>query len=308
MSHPPVQRFRRRRLLCALLVGLITAGGSQASAQLAKRLDKKVRQYLSIDQLPERTRSLILSAIEHYGNGEHQQSLKALETILTDKGLYEPRRALRAWSNQWLALNYFALDSSVAATKKYVKLSIEQDVEIWREYAYSGMPQDLREIYQEHWDELQENFNNKRHSWRLAVGTISRVDYSYRSRFLEILAGIGAPVVVESQEFKIKQVLLYTRLLRMRRSIERITAGLYIEPSFLAGKDTTDNKSQFTGAISAGVVVAYPNKSGWEFGGSIEAVRLLFEKSVELTFSQTKEVGNSTLSYGNFEIYVRKWF
>ncbi len=329
MNHTPVQRSRRKWPLCALLVGLIMVGVSKASAQPEKKLDKKVRQYLSIDKLPERTRSLILSAIDYYDNGEHQQSLKTLVTLLTGEGVYKPRRSLRAWSNQWLALNYFALDSSVATTKKYVTLSIDADVEIWREYAESSrMPLDLREIYEEYWDGLQENFNKKRHSWRLGLGTISRIDYSYRTEILEVLGGIGAPIVAEADfenpRIKFKQLLLYVRLQRVRKSIERIFGGYYFEFSFLE-EDLNDNKLnapqklQFTPAVSVGSVLGYANKSSWEFGASFEVARLLFRKSTSvndsenstsegLNFSQTTKIGDWPLSYGNFELYLRKWF
>lgn len=312
MSHASVMRQWRTQLWRVLPVVLIISGGASASAQPQKRpnLDKKVIQYLAFEKLPTPTQSLIVSAIDSFDNRKNRQSIDTLMTLLAGEGIYKPQRSLRAWSHQWLALNYFSVLDSAARAEEYVKLSIKDDVEIWREYADSRMQPGLREIYQEYWDELQQNFDKKRHSWRLAVGTISRLDYSYRSRFLEVLAGFGAPVVVDlqDQKFRIKQVLLYTRIQRMRRSIERITAGFYFEPSFLAEKDTTNNKLRITGAVGVGVVIAYPYKSGWEIGGSVEGARLLFEKSVELTFSQTKEIGNSTLSYGNFEFYVRKWF
>ncbi|MGH7452833.1 MAG: hypothetical protein ACRENG_15905, partial [bacterium] len=138
---------------------------------------------------------------------------------------------------------------------------------------------------------------------------ISRIDYSYRTEILEVLGGIGAPIVADlnNQEIKFKQLLLYTRLQRVRKSIERIFAGYYFEFSFLE-EDLNDKKLDFIPAVSAGSVLGYAYKSGLEFGASFEVARLIFKKSDELTFSQIKKIGNSTLSYGNFEIYLRKWF
>jgi hypothetical protein len=315
MSHTPVQRSWCEWPLRLLLVGLIMAGGSQAGAQPEKKpnLDKHVIEYLSFEKLLAPALSLIVSAIAHYDAGEYLQSIQNLSTILAGTGIYKPRRSLRAWSNQWLALNYFALDSVVTA-KKYVKLSIEkEDVEIWREYAeFKRMPYDLRDIYQACWDSLQWGFDKKRKSIRLGIGTTSRIDFGLRYRFFEILAGIGIPiVVVEDSVAQLNQLLLYVRIQRMRKNIERLTAGLYFEFSLLEEDLKRDNPN-FEGAISAGAVLAYPYKTGWEIGGSFELARLLFreKESGELPFSQTLRNSDFSLSlaYANFEIHIRKWF
>jgi hypothetical protein len=310
----------------ALLLSLILSTVVPINAQPENRLRKNVREYLSFEKLPEHNRSLIRSAITNYYEGEYKKSISALMNLLTNAGLHKPKRSLRAWSNQWLALNYFALEDSVMTIRKHVKLSLEEDVEIWREYSDSRMPQDLREIYQEYWDELQQKFNRKRHSWRFGLGTISRIDYSYRSEILEVLGGIGAPIVADlnNQKIKFKQLLLYTRLQRVRKSIERLFAGYYFEFSFLE-EDLNDNmlkepqKLQFIPVVSAGAVLGYTYKSGWELGASFEVARLLFKKSDAdkggensrsdgLDFSQTTKIGGWPLSYGNFEFYLRKWF
>lgn len=324
MSHLPP---RRRWLLSALFAGLIAMSGAPAIAQLEKKLDKNVRQYLSIDKLPERVLPLIIAAIDYYDNGEYRQSIAALNSVLTGDGKNKPTRSLRAWANQWLALNHSALKDSIATVKKYVKLSTDADVEIWREYAeFARMPRDLREIYQVQWDSLLADFNKQRHSWRFGLGTISRLDYSYRTEILEVLGGIGAPIVADlnNQKIEFKQLLLYMRLQRVRKSIERIFAGYYFEFSFLE-ENLNNNKLkepqnlQFIPAVSAGSVLGYTFKSGWEIGASFEVVRLLFknsnsDKSSEnsqsdrLDFSQTTKIGDWPLSYGSFELYLRKWF
>jgi hypothetical protein len=312
MSHLPLPPPWCQWPLAAALAGLIIAGGAPANAQLEKKLDKNVRQYLSIDKLPERVQPLIISAVDYYDDGEYPQSIAALNSILVGNGKDKPKRSLRAWANQWLALNHSALKDSITTVKKYVKLSIDADVEIWREYAeFTRMPQDLREIYQAYWDSLLAGFNRKRHSWRLGLGTISRIDYSYRTEILEILGGLGAPIVADLEGgVEFKQLLVYVRIQRMRKNIERLSGGFYFEFSVL-DEDLGNDKVQFEPAISAGYVLGYTYKSGLEIGGSFEFARLLFADSTssKLNFNQTAQIGNfSRLSYGNFEFYVRKWF
>ncbi len=323
MNPGSVRSLWHNRPFRILLVGLIAASGSPASAQIELKLDKNVRRYLSFEKLHEKTQSAILSAINNYDNGDHQQSINALMNLSTDVGSYKPRRSLRAWSNQWLALNAFALQDSIETVRKYVKFSLNEDVEIWREYAeVKRMPYDLRDLYQEAWDELQENFNKKRKSWRIGVGTISRMDLSYRYGYYEVLIGVGAPIVVDisgkENVFKFKQLLLYTRIQRVRKSIERLSAGYYFEFSLLEEDLSEDNLSKllFRKAISAGPVLCYAHKSGLEIGGSFEVVRLLFKsdnpkepESDDLAFSQTIKIDKKLfLSYANFEVYIRKWF
>ncbi len=313
MRDASLMRQWRTQLWRVLPVVLIISSGASASAQSKKKpnLEKKLVQYLAFEKLPAPTQSLIVSAIDSFDNRKNRQSIDTLRALLAGKGIYKPRRSLRAWSHQWLALNYFSILDSATRTEEYVKLSIKDDVEIWREYADSRMPQGLREIYQEYWDELQQNFDKKRHSWRFGLGTISRLDYSYRAEILEILGGIGAPIVADLEGgVEFKQLLVYARIQRMRKSIERLSGGFYFEFSLL-DEDLGNGEVQFEPGISAGYILGYTYKSGLEIGGSFEFARLLFTDSTSsnLNFSQTVKVGDlSRLSYGNFEFYVRKWF
>ncbi len=327
MNHLSLRPSWRQWPLPAVLAGLIMAGGAPVSAQLEKKLDKNVRQYLSVNEQPEFVLSLITSVVDHYDNGEYPQAITALNSILAGDGREKPNGSLRAWTYQWLALNHSAAKDSITVVKKYVQLSLDADVEIWREYAeFARMPRDLREIYQECWNSLQEQFNKKRHSWRLGLGTISRLDYGYRTETLEVLGGLGAPIVADlaSKKIKFNQLLLYARLQRVRRSIERIFGGYYVEFSFLE-ENLNDNKLnapqklKFTPSLSAGAALGYANKSSWELGASFEVARLLFKKSDSdkkgdnsqsggIDFSQTTKINDWPLLYGNFEFYVRKWF
>ncbi|MDL1877536.1 hypothetical protein FBQ85_20590 [Cytophagia bacterium CHB2] len=311
--NPFLLRSRwRRRLLQFVLAGAVLAGADEAIAQAEKKLDKNVRQYLSFDNLSEPVQARIGAAIDHYDNGEYVRAIAVLQTILAGTGKDKPKSALRAWTCQWLALNYFALKDSSAAVQKYVERSLDADVEIWREYAEpTRMSRDLHELYRAHWDGLQQAFDKKHKAIRLGLGSISRLDFSYRFRFFEIMAGVGAPIVVDNENIAFKQLLIYTRFQRLRRAIERLSPGFYFEFALLEEDLSRDNIKtlHFGEVISAGIVMAYPHKTGMEIGGSFELARLFFKQDNNLSFNQTKRIGNTAfLSYGNFEIYLRKWF
>jgi len=324
MSHTHLRRSWYTWPLHMALAGLIMAGGSPTGAQPLKKpdIDRHVMEYLSFEKLPEATQKLIISAIDDYNNGKHQQSIETLKSLLAEKGIYKPERSLRAWSNQWLALNYFALHvDSLAIAKKYVDLSLEDDVEILREHVeFRRMPQDLREIYQESWQKLQDAFNRKRQSWRLSLGIISRVDFSRRFGFFDYVVGIGTPVIIklnvpdEKSEFvSFKKLVLYTRMQWMRKNIERLTPGFYLEFSLLEEdlekKDFTEGTMKFKKVLSGGAVVSYTWKSGWEMGGNVELARFLLDGGEnDLKFSQTVFSGDLTLTVSRFELYVRMWF
>lgn len=307
-----LRRCWRRRLLQSVLAGAILAGGEMAHAQTEKKLDKNVRQYLSFDKLSGPVQARIGAAIDYYDNGEYARAATVLHTILAGARPDKPGSALRAWVCQWLALNYFAMKDSSAAVDKYVQHSLDADVEIWREYAEpTRMPRDLQERFRAHWERLQQEFDKKHKALRLGLGSISRLDFSYRSRFLEIMAGIGAPIVVDNENVALKQLLIYTRFQRLRRAIERLSPGFYFEFALLEEDLSRDNISMlhFGEVISSGIVMAYPHKSGVEIGGSFELARIFFKSDNNLSFNQTKRVGEvAFLTYGNFEIYLRKWF
>lgn len=308
------RRCWRRRLMQSVLAGAVLAGANGTVAQVEKKLDKNVHQYLSFDKLSEPVQARIGAAIDHYDNGEYARAITVLHTILAGAGPDKPGSALRAWACQWLALNYFAMKDSSAAVEKYVQHSLDADIEIWREFAEPNrMPRGLYELYRAHWEGLQQTFDKKHKAFRVGLGTISRVDFSYRARFLEIITGFGAPIVVniENEKIALKQLLIYVRLQRLRRVIERLSPGFYFEFEMLEEDVSRNNigKLHFGEVISSGIVMAYPHKSGVEIGGSFELARLFFKEKSDLSFNQTQPIGSTSfLTYGNFEIYLRKWF
>jgi len=313
MKPTPLRNAWRLWPLRALLVSLILAGGVPAGAQTEQKLDKKVRQYLSFEKLPERPRSLIISAIDYYDNGEHQQSIKALMSLLTDKGMYEPDPSLRAWSNQWLALNYYAVDS-LEYVKTHVKSSLQEDVDLWHENILdTRLPQDVRRLYEECWSEILNHLINKRESFRVGLGPITRVDFSYRYGLFDFVVGIGTPIILKikgevdkSSIQSFDQLLLFARAQRMRKNIERLSPGFYGEFSLL--EDLEKRGVKFAGAISGGPILSYTWQSGWEIGGSFEVARLVIGSGIKTKLSQTAFSKDLNLSYSVFEFYFRKWF
>ncbi len=310
MGNTLMQYSWRSWAVRALLVGMV-AGVSSANAQSEPKpnLGGNVIEYLSYDKLAENRKALVISAINSYDVGEYHRSIEALTHLLRGEGLKKPPRPLRAWSNQWLAMNYSALEN-VAEAQRHAKLSLEEDVEIWREYSEPRMDLALRELYLESWDRLRHSFEEKRNGLRLGLGTIPRVDYSYRSRLFEVLAGLGyipLDVDIQGQKFTFKKVLLYARIQRMRNNLERLNPGLYFEPAIFLVNDNTDKKLEIGGALSFGAVMAYTYKSGWEFGGSFQIAQLLLgENAQQLPSNLSIESENLRLTI--FELYLRKWF
>ena len=159
-----------------------------------------------------------------------------------------------------------------------------------------------------------------RSSLRVALGTILRADFSQRYGSYDFVFGLGSPVffvrggdVFNSQFSSFKQILLYTRGQWMRKNLERLTPGFYIEFSLLEEdlriRDFTEGAMKFRKVLSGGPIFSYAWKSGLEMGGSTEIARLLFGKEkADLAFSQTAFRETFTLTYSNFEVYFRKWF
>jgi hypothetical protein len=207
-----------------------------------------------------------------------------LERLLTGAKVYKLKKA---WLYHWLSLTNFVSDSLEAA-EKYVTLSLEEDLEIWREYADPRLKFELRQLYQEQWEEIQREFNKKRYSWRFGLGTITRADFSRRSGFFDIYAGIQLPTVKVSNdkiEFDVADHPLFiVGLQRLRKSIERLTAGVFLESSLELKKNLSTSDLD----LSPGLITSYTYKSGWEFGYSFE-----------ITITSRRP---------NFEFYVRKWF
>lgn len=308
---PPTVRHGRASLIVLFAVW---AAGAPGHAQKNPNLDANVIEYLDFEKLLERNQSLIVAAVDDYNNREHRRSIAALKTLLAGENLYKPKKPLRAWAEQWLAINFAVLPDSLTKAREHARRSLDEDVEIWREHPYRKMPQDLRDIYQEEWQALQQAFDHKHKGFRLGLGTISRMDFSYRFNLLEIMVGVGAPLAVEPDIEKIRlkpQLLFYSRLQRLRRSIERLSAGYYLEISGLE-ENWRDGNFKLQSVVSVGSVIAYPYKRGLEFGGSFEVARVLLfrDNPGELPFVQ--QIKSNELkfvgTYANFEIYLRKWF
>lgn len=310
---PPTVRHGRSILI--LLIAVAAAGvPAPARAQKKPNLDANVIAYLDFEKLLERNQSLIVAAVDDYNNREHRRSISALQALLSGESIYQPKKPLRAWAEQWLAINYAVLADSLAKAREHARRSLDEDVEIWREYPYRKMPQDLRDIYQEEWQALQQAFDRKHKGFRLGLGTISRMDFSYRFNLLEIMVGVGAPLAVDPEEEKIRlrpQLLFYSRLQRLRRSIERLSAGYYVEVSGLE-ENWREDGFKLQSVVSVGSVIAYPYNGGVEFGGSFEVARVFLfrDEPGELPFVQ--RIKSTELkffgTYANFEIYLRKWF
>jgi hypothetical protein len=240
----------------------------------------------------------------------------------------------RAWIYEFLAANHFQIltPDSLGFTlarrelvKSYVQRSLQEDINIWPEHVDNiRIPNEVRVLYQECWDEIYKNFVNKRKSWRVGVGTIMRADLGYSLGFLDVAGGIGVALVdafVDPETAELQSptnpqftdLLLFVRLQKMRKNLKRFTAGGYLEYSLL--KDLTQSDAPFAHALSIGPVVGYAYPSGWEIGGSFEFARLIIgresqEQSQQLT-SQLITIDEGSgmfVSYGYFEIYIRKWF
>jgi hypothetical protein len=61
-------------------------------------------------------------------------------------------------------------------------------------------------------------------------------------------------------------------------------------------------------ALSIGPILSHTYPSRWELGSSFEVARLNFGRSSSTRFSATYKSESVKLTYGNFEIYLRKWF
>jgi hypothetical protein len=307
----------RNSLACGrrffLYLVLVTCCFSTAPAQQKSRpnLPEKVLEYIDFESLPEQTGGEVFAVVNNTDNARYERAIEALNGILSEDSLYQPGRSLLAWCYQWLAFNYSALDSTALAEKD-VALSLEKDLEIWREYADFRLGSYLRRVYQQQWDAIFQRHAQKRKSIRLGLGTISRADFGYNYGVVDVTFGIGTPVAVVLQdEFRIdffEQVLLYTRIQRMRKDLERLTPGIYVEFALLE-ENIRNGKLNFKPVVSAGPVLGYTYKSGWEIGADFEIIRLLLsETKDEPKFSQTAFEETFSLSFSNFEIYIRKWF
>jgi len=277
-----------------------------ASLRLSDNLINKAR----FQELPQHVVIRVKSAVENYDDNKWQKSAQDLQAIIAMEETKKASSLFRAWVYQWLALNYSALDSSEAA-RFYVQRSLDEDIDIWPDYLdpvrFSGQ---FIGICQLCWSEILERFNQKRQSFRVAVGTITRADYSYNYGLLGIVTtGLGTSVRLAGKDQKLdvkfeKDLLLYIRLQQMRKNIERLTAGFYEEFSLSLKRSNSPDK-----AISFGPTLSYFNKSGWELGGNFEVARLVIGRgATQISQTAFNEEETLSFSYGNFEVYLRKWF
>jgi len=261
------------------------------------------------EKAPPQVKALIQSAIETFDANQPARSIQTLRKILETTESETMDGLCQAWVYQWLALSYDDLDSLETA-RKYVIRSLEQDPEIWRVYADSRIKPGLRKTYQDCWNEIETQFLKKRKSWRVAVGPIARAEFSNR---FGIATGIGTSVIrIEEltdakffQDLKLFQDLLfYVRAQRMRKNIERLTAGFYGEFSLSLKESEKPVK-----ILSFGPILSYAYQSGWELGSTFEIVRFVIGGG-KTRISQTISTEDKKLaySYANFELYIRKWF
>ncbi len=308
-------RLQCRQFLRLLMLFSFIGPATIASAQndLPTVSGGDLRQHQAFETLPAAIKLSVDAAIEYYNKYEAQNSIRALDAIRRQMTETTPYKSLFcAWLHQWRAFNYDLLKNR-DSVKTYVKHSIRANTEIWRDYEYFRVPQGVREIYQESWNETQEEFAKKRRSWRVALGPVFRVDFS---NHYGIIAGLGTAVktqAINDNTQLFENLLLYMRRQWMRKNIERLSAGLYGEFSFLIPLEKrnwkTLNKISPIKAISFGPVLGYTYQSGWELGGTVEAVRLDIGRD-KTRISQTATLKDKLafLSYANFELYIRKWF
>ena len=255
------------------------------------------------EKAPPQVKALIQSAIETFDANQPARSIQTLRKILETTESETMDGLCQAWVYQWLALSYDDLDSLETA-RKYVIRSLEQDPEIWRVYADSRIKPGLRKTYQDCWNEIETQFLEKRKNWRVALGPITRAEVSNR---FGVATGIGTSVVriEELNDAKLfEDLLLYARVQRMRKNIERLTAGFYGEFSLSLKESEKPVK-----VLSFGPILSYAYQTGWEIGSTFEIARFVIgggKARISQTISTEKK--NLALSYANFELYIRKWF
>ncbi|MDZ7407381.1 MAG: hypothetical protein ONB41_25300 [candidate division KSB1 bacterium] len=283
-------------LMLAVLAG-------SAPAQEQTRADEAF-PCKNIENLPS-VRALFDSTTFHYNKFNFSKSAEFLHKALAEEkaGMYKLDKLCRAAIYQQLARCHDD-SATLDLAENYVIQSLKEDPEIWREHAHPLLSERLQRIYRKCWNQMQTDFMKKRRSWRVAVGPIARVDFSNR---FDIATGIGTSVVriEELNDAKLfEDLLLYVRVQRMRKNIERLMPGYYGEFSLSLKK--AKKPAQI---LSFGPILGYACQSGWEIGGTFEIARLVIGGG-KTRISQTIATDNNKLafSYANFEVYLRKWF
>jgi len=257
-----------------------------------------------IENLPS-VKALIDSTTFYYNKFNFSKSAEFLHKILAEEkaGMYRLDDLCRAAVYQQLARCHDD-SATLEIAQNYVIQSLREDPEIWREHAHPLLSERLQRIYRKCWNEMQIAFMKKRKSWRVALGPVTRVDFSNR---LGVMTGIGTSVVriEDFDSLKVFQdLLLYVRVQRMRKTIERLTAGFYGEFSLSLKEAEKPAK-----ILSFGPILGYARQSGWEIGSTFEIARFVIGGG-KTRISQTIATDNKKLafSYANFELYIRKWF
>jgi hypothetical protein len=258
--------------------------------------------------------------VVHYNRPERLKSIQDLHAILAAPETKKASDLFRALTYQWLAFNHVALENADSVTF-YVARSLKEYLDIWPGHLESQLPEEVQTIYQNSWREIVDRFNKKRKSYRFAAGAITRLDYSHRvAENWDAAAGIGTTVVLfeeirdlieKNVDYKTElfnDLLVYVRVQRMRKHVESLTAGFYLE--FALTEELKEPGITFSPVFSGGPILSYAYQSGWEIGGAFEIARLVFGREINTKFSQTVSNKNENVafSYGNFELYVRKWF
>jgi len=260
----------------------------------------------NIENLPS-VKALIDSTTFYYNKFNFSKSAEFLHKILAEEkeGLYRLDGLCRAAIYQQLTRCHDD-SATLELAKNYVNQSLEADPEIWREHAHPLLSERLQRMYRKRWNEIVDSFMKKRKSWRVAIGPIIRADFSNR---YGVVTGIGTTVVSIKnldtlQIFRDQDLLIYLRLQRMRKTIERLTAGFYGEVSLSLRESEKPGK-----VLSFGPILSYAYQSGLEIGGTFEIARLVLggKARISQTISLGKE-NEAAFSYGNFELYLRKWF
>jgi hypothetical protein len=261
--------------------------------------------------VPMPVRALADSATGLYNAHQFKESVEALKTLMAKLEGYEHKRLLRAWSYEWLAFNYKAL-GNMDTVENYVRLSLREHKKIFPEYADSRMPEDVRTTYERILWEIHQALLKRQASWGASVGTLTKLEMGYRYRSNDFFLGIGSPVVQVVQEGEnplasFNSGLLFLRMERVRRKIDKSAAGFFLDFALLARKDEPLAK-----IIGAGPLLSFfINRSGLEAGGRTEILRIEYSKGIKESktrLGQSFSSGNAVITYANIEIYLRKWF
>ncbi len=308
------------------IIGLIGASVILISIEFVGAQQSKLTGDITkkdwFQKLPQQVRTLADSAVWLANDSKYEESIKILQELLDMPETQKANRLFRAWLYQWMAYDFSPSDNAdttgnADTTRFFVRRSIQADFDIWPDNVDGRLPQEVRGMYQEYRDEILDRFIKKRRNYRIAIGPITRAELGYSYGPFNFAFGIGTTVVITKElgdliaknvDYENKffnDLLIFLRLQWMRKNLKRVTAGFYVE----YGTYSEDFfKSRPTRGLSVGPVLAYAYPKGWEIGSSFEVARMNFGSGSITRFSATYSNEVVNLTYGNFEIYIRKWF